>query len=141
MCSSHGLFRSVSRGNLGPIDGFNDEHPPHPQLNSDLRPFVKSSMGEPVLFSLFSAPVVFHRQIIGEDQWHQQLQQVFIYFSLGFSNSIDFHSFHSLIPLWLLHQGKNTEKPAGSLKSKLKAYFLFYTGRASSVSHERHTRT
>ncbi|TWW71694.1 all trans-polyprenyl-diphosphate synthase PDSS2 [Takifugu rubripes] len=45
------------------------------KLNSDLRPFVKSSMGEPVAFSLFSAPVVFHRQIIGEDRWHQQLQQ------------------------------------------------------------------
>uniref|UniRef100_H3CU34 Prenyl (decaprenyl) diphosphate synthase, subunit 2 n=1 Tax=Tetraodon nigroviridis TaxID=99883 RepID=H3CU34_TETNG len=45
------------------------------KLNSDLQPFVKSSTGEPALFSLFSAPVVFHRQIIGEDQWHQQLQQ------------------------------------------------------------------
>lgn len=33
---------------------------------------------EPVVFSLFSAPVVFHRQIIGEDRWHQQLQQVLI---------------------------------------------------------------
>lgn len=31
-----------------------------------------------MVFSEFSAPVVFHRQIIGEDQWHEQLQQVSI---------------------------------------------------------------
>lgn len=43
------------------------------KLNSDLQPFVKSGMGEP--FSLSAAPVVFHRQIVGQERWHQQLQQ------------------------------------------------------------------
>ncbi|XP_008315135.1 all trans-polyprenyl-diphosphate synthase PDSS2 [Cynoglossus semilaevis] len=45
------------------------------RLNSDLQPFVKSSVGEPVSFSLSAAPVVFHRQIVGEKRWRQQLQQ------------------------------------------------------------------
>ncbi|XP_061599745.1 decaprenyl-diphosphate synthase subunit 2 [Cololabis saira] len=45
------------------------------KLNSDLQPFMKGGMGEPVQFSLSSAPVVFHRQIVGEERWHQQLQQ------------------------------------------------------------------
>lgn len=48
------------------------------QLNSDLQPFVKSSAGEPASFSLTAAPMVFHRQIVGEEKWHQQLQQVLI---------------------------------------------------------------
>lgn len=59
------------------MDGLSDIFALLLQLNSDLQPFVKNSVGEPALFSLLSAPVVFHRQIIGEDQWHQQLQQVF----------------------------------------------------------------
>ncbi|CAJ1074051.1 decaprenyl-diphosphate synthase subunit 2 [Xyrichtys novacula] len=46
------------------------------KLNSDLQPFVKSSVGEPLSFSLSAAPVVFHRQIVGQERWHQQLQQV-----------------------------------------------------------------
>uniref|UniRef100_A0A3B4YZ25 Decaprenyl diphosphate synthase subunit 2 n=1 Tax=Stegastes partitus TaxID=144197 RepID=A0A3B4YZ25_9TELE len=45
------------------------------KLNSDLQPFVKSDMGEPVSFSMSAAPVVFHRQIVGQERWHQQLQQ------------------------------------------------------------------
>ncbi|KAL7379637.1 hypothetical protein ABVT39_003023 [Epinephelus coioides] len=45
------------------------------KLNSDLQPFVKSSMGEPASFSLSAAPVVFHRQIVGQERWRQQLQQ------------------------------------------------------------------
>ncbi|XP_078133803.1 all trans-polyprenyl-diphosphate synthase PDSS2 [Sander vitreus] len=45
------------------------------KLNSDLQPFVKSSVGEPS-FSLSAAPVVFHRQIVGQEGWRQQLQQV-----------------------------------------------------------------
>ncbi|XP_034531104.1 decaprenyl-diphosphate synthase subunit 2 isoform X1 [Notolabrus celidotus] len=46
------------------------------KLNSDLQPFVKSSVGEPVSFSFSAAPVVFHRQIVGQERWNQQLQQV-----------------------------------------------------------------
>lgn len=46
------------------------------QLNSDLQPFVKGSVGEPLSFSLSAAPVVFHRQGVGEERWLQQLQQV-----------------------------------------------------------------
>uniref|UniRef100_A0A667Y9K2 Prenyl (decaprenyl) diphosphate synthase, subunit 2 n=1 Tax=Myripristis murdjan TaxID=586833 RepID=A0A667Y9K2_9TELE len=46
------------------------------KLNSDLQPFVKSGVGEPVSFSLNAAPVVFHRQMVGQDKWCQQLQQV-----------------------------------------------------------------
>lgn len=43
------------------------------KLNSDLQPFVKSV--EPMSFSLSAAPVVFHQQIVGQERWHQQLQQ------------------------------------------------------------------
>ncbi|KAJ8289496.1 hypothetical protein GJAV_G00001990 [Gymnothorax javanicus] len=45
------------------------------KLNSDLLPFVKGTAGDPVSFSLNSAPVVFHRHMIGRDSWLQQLQQ------------------------------------------------------------------
>ncbi|KAE8289625.1 Decaprenyl-diphosphate synthase subunit 2 [Larimichthys crocea] len=44
------------------------------KLNYDLQPFVKS-MGEPATFSFSAAPVVFHRKIVGEETWQQQLQQ------------------------------------------------------------------
>ncbi|XP_037652351.1 decaprenyl-diphosphate synthase subunit 2 [Sebastes umbrosus] len=46
------------------------------KLNSDLQPFVKSRAGETEAFSLSAAPVVFHRQIVGQERWRQQLQQV-----------------------------------------------------------------
>ncbi|XP_076025300.1 all trans-polyprenyl-diphosphate synthase PDSS2 [Genypterus blacodes] len=45
------------------------------QLNSDLQPFVKSSAVEPTWFSLDSAPVLFHRQTVGQERWSLQLQQ------------------------------------------------------------------
>uniref|UniRef100_A0A8C7NPT7 Prenyl (decaprenyl) diphosphate synthase, subunit 2 n=1 Tax=Oncorhynchus mykiss TaxID=8022 RepID=A0A8C7NPT7_ONCMY len=45
------------------------------KLNSDLQPFVKNSSAGPVTFSLNSAPVVFHRQIVGQERWRYQLQQ------------------------------------------------------------------
>ncbi|XP_062379534.1 decaprenyl-diphosphate synthase subunit 2 [Sardina pilchardus] len=45
------------------------------KLNSDLQPFVKSGAAEPLPFSLDLAPVVFHRQIVGQEKWLQQLQQ------------------------------------------------------------------
>ncbi|KAK2826367.1 hypothetical protein Q5P01_020581 [Channa striata] len=45
------------------------------KLNSDLQPFVKSSVGEQVPFNLTAAPVIFHCQNIGQERWHQQLQQ------------------------------------------------------------------
>ncbi|XP_062850964.1 decaprenyl-diphosphate synthase subunit 2 isoform X2 [Trichomycterus rosablanca] len=45
------------------------------KLNSDLQPFIKSS-SDPVLFSLDSAPAVFHRLVVGPERWNQQLQQV-----------------------------------------------------------------
>ncbi|XP_026006862.1 all trans-polyprenyl-diphosphate synthase PDSS2 [Astatotilapia calliptera] len=45
------------------------------KLNSDLQPFMKSRVGEPLSFSLSAAPVVFHRQIMGRETWHHQLQQ------------------------------------------------------------------
>lgn len=45
------------------------------KLNSDLQPFVKSSVGEPASFGFSAAPVVFHRQIVGQERWRQQLQQ------------------------------------------------------------------
>lgn len=77
-CSSYGPFHLISKVNLSLMKASNHKFPLLLQLNSDLLPFVKTSMGEPVLFSLFSAPVAFHRQIIGEDQWRRQLQQVLI---------------------------------------------------------------
>ncbi|KAL6105139.1 pdss2 [Pungitius sinensis] len=45
------------------------------KLNSDLQPFVKSDAGELASFSLSAAPVLFHRQIVGQERWRQQLQQ------------------------------------------------------------------
>ncbi|XP_070984054.1 all trans-polyprenyl-diphosphate synthase PDSS2-like [Oncorhynchus clarkii lewisi] len=46
------------------------------KLNSDLQLFVKSSSSaDPVTFSFNSAPVVFHRQIVGQERWCHQLQQ------------------------------------------------------------------
>ncbi|XP_031643892.1 decaprenyl-diphosphate synthase subunit 2 isoform X2 [Oncorhynchus kisutch] len=46
------------------------------KLNSDLQLFVKSSCSaDPVTFSFNSAPVVFHRQIVGQERWCHQLQQ------------------------------------------------------------------
>ncbi|XP_067099613.1 decaprenyl-diphosphate synthase subunit 2 [Osmerus mordax] len=45
------------------------------KLNSDLLPFLKSSAGDPVAFSLTSAPVMFHRQIVGQEEWRNQLHQ------------------------------------------------------------------
>ncbi|XP_029900935.1 all trans-polyprenyl-diphosphate synthase PDSS2 [Myripristis murdjan] len=55
------------------------------KLNSDLQPFVKSGVGEPVSFSLNAAPVVFHRQMVGQDKWCQQLQQ-----ARTFRNQLDY---------------------------------------------------
>uniref|UniRef100_A0A8C7YP86 Prenyl (decaprenyl) diphosphate synthase, subunit 2 n=1 Tax=Oryzias sinensis TaxID=183150 RepID=A0A8C7YP86_9TELE len=55
------------------------------KLNSDLQPFVKGEMGQPVTFSLNAAPVVFHRQLVGKDRWHQQLQQ-----ATTLSNQLDY---------------------------------------------------
>ncbi|KAL6488069.1 hypothetical protein MHYP_G00046950 [Metynnis hypsauchen] len=43
-------------------------------LNLDLQPFLKSS-SDPTVFSLDSAPVVFHRLIVGPERWLHQLQQ------------------------------------------------------------------
>uniref|UniRef100_A0A4W5PU78 Prenyl (decaprenyl) diphosphate synthase, subunit 2 n=1 Tax=Hucho hucho TaxID=62062 RepID=A0A4W5PU78_9TELE len=45
------------------------------KLNSDLQLFVKSSSADPETFSFNSAPVVFHRQIVGQERWCHQLQQ------------------------------------------------------------------
>ncbi|XP_016325479.1 decaprenyl-diphosphate synthase subunit 2-like [Sinocyclocheilus anshuiensis] len=45
------------------------------KLNSDLQPFVKSG-SEAAVFSLDSAPVIFHRQIVGPERWRHQLKQV-----------------------------------------------------------------
>ncbi|KAG9336885.1 hypothetical protein JZ751_003233 [Albula glossodonta] len=46
------------------------------KMNSDLQPFVKGSYGDPVSFSLNSAPVVLHRHVVGAESWVLQLQQV-----------------------------------------------------------------
>ncbi|KAI1895123.1 hypothetical protein AGOR_G00103050 [Albula goreensis] len=45
------------------------------KMNSDLQPFVKGSYGDPVSFSLNSAPVVLHRHVVGVESWVLQLQQ------------------------------------------------------------------
>ncbi|MEQ2233181.1 hypothetical protein ILYODFUR_019330, partial [Ilyodon furcidens] len=45
------------------------------KLNSDLQPFVKTRLAEMTSFSLSAAPVVFHRQIVGKEKWHQHLQE------------------------------------------------------------------
>ncbi|CAB1331051.1 unnamed protein product, partial [Coregonus sp. 'balchen'] len=58
------------------VQGIYHEMPNSLELNSDLQPFVKSNSADPVTFSLNSAPVVFHRQIVGQERWHHQLQQL-----------------------------------------------------------------
>ncbi|XP_034015388.1 decaprenyl-diphosphate synthase subunit 2 [Thalassophryne amazonica] len=45
------------------------------KVNSDLQRFLKSGAGDPAVFSFSSAPVIFHRQIVGQERWHLQLQQ------------------------------------------------------------------
>ncbi|XP_055719439.1 all trans-polyprenyl-diphosphate synthase PDSS2-like isoform X3 [Salvelinus fontinalis] len=57
------------------VQGIYHEMPNSLELNSDLQPFVKNSSAGPVTFSLNSAPVVFHRQIVGKERWRHQLQQ------------------------------------------------------------------
>ncbi|XP_070972698.1 all trans-polyprenyl-diphosphate synthase PDSS2-like [Oncorhynchus clarkii lewisi] len=63
------------------------------KLNSDLQPFVKNSSAGPVTFSLNSAPVVFHRQIVGQERWRYQLQQAK---TIG---TIDYTKLRSMIKL------------------------------------------
>ncbi|CAB1335347.1 unnamed protein product [Coregonus sp. 'balchen'] len=57
------------------VQGTYHEMPNSLELNSDLQLFVKSSSADPVTFSFNSAPVVFHRQIVGQERWCHQLQQ------------------------------------------------------------------
>ncbi|CAK6962071.1 decaprenyl-diphosphate synthase subunit 2 [Scomber scombrus] len=66
------------------------------KLNSDLQPFVKSSMGESSPFSFSAAPVVFHRQIIGQERWHQQLEQLLaaVKSEKGVSSAVDLCCYH-----------------------------------------------
>uniref|UniRef100_A0A3B3YJD0 Prenyl (decaprenyl) diphosphate synthase, subunit 2 n=1 Tax=Poecilia mexicana TaxID=48701 RepID=A0A3B3YJD0_9TELE len=74
------------------------------KLNSDLQPFVKSRLGEMTSFSLSAAPVVFHRQIVGKEKWHQQLQEVkhvshtllaAVKSEKGVSSAVDLCRYHS----------------------------------------------
>ncbi|XP_041810244.1 decaprenyl-diphosphate synthase subunit 2 isoform X2 [Chelmon rostratus] len=66
------------------------------KLNSDLQPFVKSSVGEPGPFSLSAAPVVFHRHFVGKERWHQQLQQLLaaVKSEKGVSSAVDLCCYH-----------------------------------------------
>uniref|UniRef100_A0A3Q4GX62 Prenyl (decaprenyl) diphosphate synthase, subunit 2 n=1 Tax=Neolamprologus brichardi TaxID=32507 RepID=A0A3Q4GX62_NEOBR len=66
------------------------------KLNSDLQPFVKSRVGEPLSFSLTAAPVVFHRQIMGRETWHHQLQQLLaaVKSEKGVSTAMDLCCYH-----------------------------------------------
>jgi len=62
------------------------------KLNSDLQPFVKNSSVEPVSFSLNAAPVVFHRQIVGQEMWQHQLQQ-----AKGYRNQLDYSKLWAVV--------------------------------------------
>ncbi|KAJ8387916.1 hypothetical protein AAFF_G00148500 [Aldrovandia affinis] len=55
------------------------------KMNSDLHPFVKGSVGDPLPFSMNSAPVVFHRHIVGPEKWLLQLQQ-----ATAFGRQVDY---------------------------------------------------
>ncbi|XP_014066481.1 all trans-polyprenyl-diphosphate synthase PDSS2 isoform X2 [Salmo salar] len=57
------------------VQGMYHEIPNSLELNSNLQLFVKTSSADPVTFSFNSAPVVFHRQIVGQERWRHQLQQ------------------------------------------------------------------
>ncbi|KAG7281264.1 hypothetical protein CRUP_019789 [Coryphaenoides rupestris] len=66
------------------------------QLHADLQPFVKSGAGELAAFSLNSGPVVFHRQIVGQDKWRQQLEELWaaIKSERGVSSAVDLCRYH-----------------------------------------------
>ncbi|XP_072533395.1 all trans-polyprenyl-diphosphate synthase PDSS2 isoform X2 [Salminus brasiliensis] len=61
------------------------------KLNSDLQPFLKSS-SDSTGFSLDSAPVVFHRLIVGPERWLHQLQQ-----TQNMTKQIDYSKLRRLI--------------------------------------------
>lgn len=61
------------------------------KLHSDLQPFVRNS-SDPVLFSLDSAPVVFHRLIVGLERWTHLLNQV-----QNINKQIDFSKLCSML--------------------------------------------
>ncbi|XP_056326722.1 decaprenyl-diphosphate synthase subunit 2 isoform X2 [Danio aesculapii] len=63
------------------------------KLNSELQPFMKSG-SEGAVFSLDSAPVVFHRQIVGPERWQQQLKQ-----AQNMSRQIDYTELRGLIKM------------------------------------------
>uniref|UniRef100_A0A3P8XV63 Decaprenyl-diphosphate synthase subunit 2 n=1 Tax=Esox lucius TaxID=8010 RepID=A0A3P8XV63_ESOLU len=67
------------------------------KLNSDLQPFMKSSSADPVTFGLNSAPVILHRQIVGQEKWHHQLQQLRSSIKLedGITSTMDLCRYHS----------------------------------------------
>lgn len=46
------------------------------QLNVDIQPFVKENCNGTVAFSLNSAPVVLHQELIGREAWMKQIREV-----------------------------------------------------------------
>lgn len=46
------------------------------QLNVDIQPLVKENSNDSVAFSLNSAPVVLHQEIIGREAWIKQIEKV-----------------------------------------------------------------
>ncbi|KAL8186336.1 UNVERIFIED_CONTAM: Decaprenyl-diphosphate synthase subunit 2 [Gekko kuhli] len=52
------------------------------KLNVDIQPFVKENCNGTVAFSLNSAPVVLHQELIGRDAWLKQIREVQIKGSL-----------------------------------------------------------
>ncbi|XP_014066482.1 all trans-polyprenyl-diphosphate synthase PDSS2 isoform X3 [Salmo salar] len=78
------------------VQGMYHEIPNSLELNSNLQLFVKTSSADPVTFSFNSAPVVFHRQIVGQERWRHQLQQLrsTIKLEKGVTSTIDLCRYH-----------------------------------------------
>uniref|UniRef100_A0A4W3HK51 Prenyl (decaprenyl) diphosphate synthase, subunit 2 n=1 Tax=Callorhinchus milii TaxID=7868 RepID=A0A4W3HK51_CALMI len=62
------------------------------KLNSDLQPFVEEAFNDSVPFSLNSAPVVLHRELLGRDTWINQFKEAKIN-----GEQIDYVKLHRII--------------------------------------------
>ncbi|KAJ6660269.1 hypothetical protein lerEdw1_017969 [Lerista edwardsae] len=45
------------------------------KLNVDIQPFVKENSNDSVAFSLNSAPVVLHQEVVGREAWIKQIEK------------------------------------------------------------------
>ncbi|XP_074846886.1 all trans-polyprenyl-diphosphate synthase PDSS2 isoform X2 [Carettochelys insculpta] len=66
------------------------------KLHSDLQPFIKGKSSDSVAFSLNSAPVVLHQELIGREEWIKQIRELqeAIKAGKGVTSAIDLCHYH-----------------------------------------------